>query len=329
MAVQAFRLPNLVIAGVGGAGTTSLFSYLAQHPDVCGSSVKEVQYFAPLKHGQPLANLDSYARYFSHCTGEKYAMESTPGYFYGGAVLVAAMRERLSDPRILVSLRDPSARLWSSFNYVRARLQIEKECSFDDYLERSLDAHRSGLASPDEFRPYSALATGFYAEHISPWFDAFGPAFRLVFFEDLVEDPRAVIEDVCMWLDIDPAPAADFDYSVQNRTVLHKSSRVQKLAIRVNNRGERFFRRHPHLKANLRQIYYGLNSEREPARFEPAARRRVDAVYAGANAALAAELRSRGYDRLPHWLQVGDALAPKGSGEASADLLGPPQSARP
>lgn len=91
--MKASRLPNLVIAGVGGAGTTSLFSYLIQHPDICGASVKEVRYFTPIKYGHSLADLASYAHYFSHCADEKYLVESTPGYFYGGEALTSAMRE--------------------------------------------------------------------------------------------------------------------------------------------------------------------------------------------------------------------------------------------
>jgi hypothetical protein len=39
------RIANLVIAGVPKAATGSLFAYLAQHPDVCGSDVKATGYF--------------------------------------------------------------------------------------------------------------------------------------------------------------------------------------------------------------------------------------------------------------------------------------------
>ncbi len=35
------RLPNLITPGVGKAGTTSLFWYLSQHPEICPSGVKE------------------------------------------------------------------------------------------------------------------------------------------------------------------------------------------------------------------------------------------------------------------------------------------------
>lgn len=184
-------------------------------------------------------------------------------------------------------------------------------------MERSLDARIQGVQALDEFRPYSALSTGFYADHIGPWLEAFRSAFRVVFFEDLVYDARAVIEDICAWLEIDHAPAAHLDYGVQNRTVLPKRARLQKIAIRANTRGEKFFRRHPALKTNLRRIYYSLNADKKPMRFEPIARRRVDAIYAASNEALAAELRLRGYRRLPAWLTAKRAFMAEGSHASS------------
>jgi hypothetical protein len=41
------KLPNLIIGGVHKAGTTSVFTYLSMHPDVCGSSTKEIGFLCP------------------------------------------------------------------------------------------------------------------------------------------------------------------------------------------------------------------------------------------------------------------------------------------
>jgi hypothetical protein len=306
--VSGSRLPNLIIVGVGGAGTTSLFSYLAQHPDVCGSNIKEVKYFTPLKHGQALPPLEVYAQYFSQCGSERYLMEATPGYFYGGKPLVSAMKERLPSTHALVILRDPSARFWSSFNYMKIRLRIDKERSFDEYLETALDLHSRGI-DLQESSPYWPLYGGFYADHISEWFETFGSAFRVVFLEDLVKDPQTVIEQLCDWLAIDAGPARGLNYSVHNRTLLYKNKRLQKIALAVNDRGERFFRRHPVLKESLRRIYSRFNRNEEPSYFDPTARRRLDAVYASSNKELATQLASRGYHELPAWLRVGEPRA--------------------
>src|SRR4051794_6897093 len=78
------RLANLVVIGVNKAGTTSLFDYLGRHPDIGLSDVKELRYFSPLRYGESLEPLASYAEHFDHCLQERYAVEATPSYFYGG-----------------------------------------------------------------------------------------------------------------------------------------------------------------------------------------------------------------------------------------------------
>ena len=77
------RLPNLIIVGLGKAGTTSLFWYLSQHSDVCASTVKEPGYFLPAAEGLELPPIGQYASYFKECGRERYRMEASPQYFHG------------------------------------------------------------------------------------------------------------------------------------------------------------------------------------------------------------------------------------------------------
>jgi hypothetical protein len=43
--VEDIKLQNLFIVGTGRAGTTSLYNYLKQYPEVFMSPIKEPQYF--------------------------------------------------------------------------------------------------------------------------------------------------------------------------------------------------------------------------------------------------------------------------------------------
>ena len=101
----ADRLPNLLLAGIGKAGTTSLFWHLSQHPDICASRVKEPRYFLALSEndedaeGVP-APLETYTALFDRCGSRRYAMEATPHYFHGGARLIDGLKRTLPDPRI-------------------------------------------------------------------------------------------------------------------------------------------------------------------------------------------------------------------------------------
>jgi hypothetical protein len=42
-------LANAIIAGTNKAGTTSLFRYLSDHPEVCASNIKEISFFSGLQ----------------------------------------------------------------------------------------------------------------------------------------------------------------------------------------------------------------------------------------------------------------------------------------
>ena len=71
--------PNFIIAGVNKAGTTSLFSYLASHPEVTRSSVKETCYFLPVRYGKSVDRLDDYLSLFDQKSAMPIVLESTPG----------------------------------------------------------------------------------------------------------------------------------------------------------------------------------------------------------------------------------------------------------
>ena len=106
---------NLILAGVGKAGTTSLYWYLSQHPDICASPVKETRYFLPLSEveqgNEQLAPIDTYEAYFRGCGGERYRMEATPHYFHGGARLAQGVSSVCPDARVVLTLEGPSRAL--------------------------------------------------------------------------------------------------------------------------------------------------------------------------------------------------------------------------
>ena len=114
MSSNAEKLPNLIIAGVNKAGTTSLFSYLTQHPEIGGSSIKEACYFLPVRYGNKVAPISEYQALFKDSLLCPVIMEATPGYFYGGYSLANEINKTLPDTKVIILLRDPVTRLLSS-----------------------------------------------------------------------------------------------------------------------------------------------------------------------------------------------------------------------
>lgn len=296
------RLPNLLIAGVGKAGTTSLYHYLSQHPDVCASAVKEPRYFRPNHEHGELEPLQTYARHFAHCRAERYVMEASPQYFKGGARCVELIRSTLDRPRLILMLRDPVARMWSEYRFRKSRLSLPAEMNFDAYVVRCEQVRDAGEPRTSENQPYYWLAGGAYVDHIGAWLDGFGGDLAIWFFEHLAEDPPGFVATACRWLGIDDAPAASFNYSIENKTEDVRHRALQRVALWVNKEGGPLRNRRT-LKAPLRGLYYALNRRANQELMSSQTRDRLQRSFSASNAALAAQLERRGRGgRLPAWL---------------------------
>jgi Sulfotransferase domain len=295
------RLPNLIIAGLGKAGTTSLFWYLSQHPDICTSQVKEIRFFSAASEGGALPPIEEYAAYFKHCGDRRFVMEASPQYFHGGPPVIEAIRRSLDRPRVVLSLRDPIDRLWSQYRFAKTRMgPLPGSMTFDQYVDRSLQVRREGRPLTPANQPYWHLSGGFYVEHISAWLDAFGDDLRVVFFEQLTVDPATVVVELCRWLEIDGSPASRFTYSVENKTEQFRSRLLQRAALALNS--ERLLGSRRRLKAPLRRLYYGVNRKPPREHMSDEARRILQREFGPANDELSETLRNRGYTDLPDWL---------------------------
>lgn len=297
-------LPTVVIAGVGKAGTTSLFWYLSQHPDVCPSDVKELRYFTALTEGDGvLPPAEEYAAHFERCGGERHRLEASPQYFHGGAPVARAMHDLLPEARVVVLLRDPVERMWSTFRFMRSRLaDLPADMGFESYVEACTAVRDRREPFSRENHLYWTIQGGFYDEYLDPWLDAFGDRFRALFFERMTSDPSATVRELCGWLDIDAAAADSITYSVENRTVPVRSPALQRLALAANR--ESLLRNRRRLKEPLRKLYYTLNRRPEPEQMPPGTRRALVELFAPGNEALARRLRDLGYADLPGWLSA-------------------------
>jgi Sulfotransferase domain len=292
------RLPDLIIVGVSKAGTTSLFNYLRQHPEVCPSDVKELRYLTPLRYGQPLEPIESYAAHFRGCGPQTFAMEATPGYFYGGEDLARGLHRLSPLARTIVSLREPGERCWSWFRFVKSRTRIPKDMTFRAYLDRCEELRDAGTDGDYENQPFWGLGGGCYATWLEAWSKEFEDQFRIIFFDEIVADPKGTVKALCDWLSIDSDVVDDFDFPVDNKTEPYRNRMVQKAAVRLNRRSERFFHRHQRSKRVLRRVYYAANKAPAEATMSQAERARLDSFYKPHNARLTDQLDTLGL-RLP------------------------------
>jgi len=294
-------LPNLLVAGVPKAGTGSVFAYLAQHPEICPATEKEVGFFSPLFGGGTLPALETYRGYFAHCTGQKYLMEATPGYCFGGDPVLQAIKDTLNRPRIIMILRDPVDRLWSAYTFQRSWGRLTGIGSFEEYIAACENQRHQGQNIIVE-GAFNGLSIGFYGDYLEGWFQEFPDAIKMVFFDVLGSDPLAVIADLCRWLSIDPDVAASFDYKVRNRTEHPRSIAMTKAMFAVKRIAGNLLERSPALRTAGRKAYFSINSGQPKETLRPETKQRLQRIYRQSSSATAMLLRSHGYDRLPPWL---------------------------
>jgi hypothetical protein len=293
---------NAIIAGVNKAGTTSLFVSLSGHEAVAPASVKETRYFLPARWGRPLEPESVYDGYFADAGDRPVRLEATPSYFYGGEAVVEAM-QRVCGPelRVLVVLREPVARFWSFYNYQKTRLRIPDDLSVAEYLAHADTMTDADFREPDN-ECWFAFRGGCYADWLPTWQDAFGDRLAVIWFEELMSRPSAVLDDVASFLGIAPDGYATTDLASENRTTAYKRAGLQKLALGFNDRFERFLRRHYGLKERLRSTYYRFNGSNARDRLPDDVRADLAARYAEPNGRLRDRLASSGV-ALPPWLE--------------------------
>ena len=124
MRLDAGHLPNALIIGAAKCGTTSLHNYLASHPDICMSSVKETAFFVAERNWSK-----GLAWYRSHFRGQaRVCGESSPAYtmhprFSG---VPERIHQVIPDVKLIYLVRDPIERIRSDYAH-RVSLGTERE----------------------------------------------------------------------------------------------------------------------------------------------------------------------------------------------------------
>lgn len=294
-------LPNFIIAGVHKAGTTSLFYYLSDHPQVLASLDKETNFFGYSKYHTPVRPLEEYYEQFQKYKNEKIIMEASPGYFYGGKATAEEVKNKCNNPKILIILREPVDRAISFFNRKREVFQLPVELSLDDYYTQCLQYSEADLKL-EKNHLYTGFEFGFYSKFINNWYEVFGTNLKVMFFDEL-KNPKQVMLELCDWLEIDKNFYSNYNYEVKNKSVNYKNRFMHELVVKVSFGAKRFWRNNPKLKSGLRNMYYKINGEPvKKSDHDAAVKEKIKAMYKPYNKQLAEYLTAKGITNLPKWL---------------------------
>ncbi|NNC85606.1 MAG: hypothetical protein HKO56_00625 [Bacteroidia bacterium] len=269
---------NIIIAGVNKAGTTSLFTYLGEHPEICPSSIKETCYFLPLRYGNAIEPISTYNKYFKNCSDKKFLLESTPGYFYGGTNLSQKIKETLPNTKLIFSLRNPVERLISFYRFKKNHLELPAEMTFSEYINKCKSYSKEDFKD-QTLNPYFGLEGGKYVDYIKDW-ESFNPDDILfIDFGGITSDPSLGLIDICNWLKLDSNFYSTYEYDTHNKSVAVKNRSLQKVALSANKKLEKIFRENKKLKQKLKTIYYKMNGKKMQEQIDENLIKELDKFY--------------------------------------------------
>jgi len=208
----------LIIGGTSKAGTTSLYQYLARHPEIYPSLVKETRFFLDAEYPLPRKNffcagLEKYTEFFPGWKNhKKVLMEATPDYLYSKTALEIATL--LPNAKMLFILRDPTDRLVSWYKYAKQRAMLPPQTSFDEYV----DAQLNQPITQDTPVCYRALEQGRYEKYVSLFKQAFGERLLIMSFDELRVAPVEFMRQVCSFSGLRFDYYEDYKFKIYNKS---------------------------------------------------------------------------------------------------------------
>ena len=205
-------MPNFFVVGAQKAGTTSLYHYLDQHPQVYMSPVKEPFFFdreigpdGEVVHHRHeghqqaprFANLEEYRALFRGVKDETAVGEASPLYIY-----VPGTAERIKryvpEARSIALLRNPADRAYSAYLHA-VRIGVEPLTDFAKALREEEGRVRNGWHYVFHYRN-----RGLYYEQLRRYYEVFGrESIGVWLYDDLRDDPASVAQSVFRFLGVD------------------------------------------------------------------------------------------------------------------------------
>ena len=204
-------LPNFIVVGTAKGGTTALYWYLAEHPEIFMSPVKETNFFAwnvdpegrllygdPDVHRFPVKTLEEYEALFADAGAALAVGEASPLYLESPQA-PGRIRSLLPEARIVATLRHPVDRAYSDYQmYLRRRGRV-------------LDPARDLSATAPWARPDSRwMQVSRYHDQLARYYQAF-PRERIhvLLFDDIRKGAVEATRGVYRFLGVDAGFAPD------------------------------------------------------------------------------------------------------------------------
>lgn len=220
-------MPNFLIIGAPKSGTTALYHYLDQHPQIYMSPIKEPNFFA--FEGKELAlrrpgnqqkanqdsvtyvstgrlrksvtDIESYNALFRGVSSEIAIGEASTLYLHNQRA-PERIKNYIPEAKLIAILRNPVERAYS--NYLMGVRQGGE--TLTDFAQ-ALQAETQLCSNLAEVR---YVYRGFYYDQLRRYFDIFSSnQIKVYLYEDLATNPSDLLRDIFQFLNVDESFTSD------------------------------------------------------------------------------------------------------------------------
>lgn len=199
----------LIIGGASKSGTTALYYYLRQHPEICLSEKKELHYFSrpfleKYSKGpgdlfvltEVLKSIGAYQHSFSHCNSSTVTVDISPSYLFHYRC-ADEINTLMKKAKVIFILRNPVDKIYSQYLHLVG--EGRETLSFEDALDAEPKRQSEGYSDMWLYRK-----SGKYAEAIKYFQKTLGHENVIVFYYDeFLSEPSIILKKICEFSKID------------------------------------------------------------------------------------------------------------------------------
>lgn len=269
------KYPDFFIIGAPKCGTTSLAAYLADHPKVSFSKVKEPNYYNRDMQNQFIKNEDEYLRLFPNNGKERLKMGEASVWYLYSKVAVREIRVDNNNAKFLIMLRNPVEMALSLHqqNILSLNEDIRDfERAWELQILRTSGLHIPSLCTDPKLLEYGPVCkTGEQIERVYTFVNK--ESVKILFLEDLIKHPISFYLSVLNFLELQYDGRVEFENinpAQQSRVrcidVLLKKARNLRLKLGI-----------PLIKNPITPVIYSLN--RKKITKQQISQEFIDALY--------------------------------------------------
>ncbi len=202
------KLPNFLIVGAAKAGTTSLYHYLEEHPEIFMSPLKEPKFITsnflkfPFRgigddevERKIIKDFNSYVTLFEDAKKEKAIGEASADNLYYFEQSPFFIKKFLGDVKIIIILRNPIDRAFSAYTHL---VRDGREyLNFEEALQEEEKRKKENW----EFI-WFYKDVGFYYKQVKAYIENFSKV-KIYLYEDLKDNQLELIKDIYKFLEVD------------------------------------------------------------------------------------------------------------------------------